>query len=244
MPDLKTYTQLKYAEWGDQQTVIAPLSYYDTPFGAEYIAQTDPAAWPAARLAAVKISAARGTNDEIWPFGLIDHYPALFPSLDHLGFIGDARHVYTGTGGLTLASTELLAHWQGFVGRLGGKEPAPKITATFDLDASPITVHATVTGATSPSVRVWWVDHLHCSKPMDVQYAHYAVWGKDDEDMRDVGWHSMTITGTNGTFTGTLPVGRTALPLHGQIFVDVMDGNRFASTIPTAVSGGTEATCP
>jgi hypothetical protein len=243
LPDVKTYTQLKYMEWGDQSSLIAPLSTYDTPFGMEYLAQTDPASW-ATRLGSVKISAIRGTDDEIWPFGLFSGYAALFPTLDHMGFIGDTAHVYTASGGLTLVTPELLAHWQGFVGSLAGKAPAPTVTATFDLTASPITVTASITGATNPVVRAWWVDKLHCTKPADTDYAHYVVWGKDDDDMRDVGWSSMTLTGSSGTFTGTLPMGVAALPLHGQVFVDVFDGNRFASTIPMAVTGGTEAKCP
>jgi hypothetical protein len=244
LPDVKTYTQLKYSEWGDQSSLISPESFYDTPAGQDYLAQYDPLSWPE-RLASVKISAIRGTNDEIWPYGLMALYPAQFPTLDHIGFIADATHVFTSTGGYTLATTELLSSWGGFVGRLAGQAPAPTVTAAIDLTAAPVTITATVAGAgSSPSVRLWYVDSLHCTKPMDSQYAHFIVWGKDDADMRDVAWKSVNLTGSGGTFTGTLPVALATLPLHGQIYVDVLDGNRFASTIPIPVTGGTDKSCP
>jgi hypothetical protein len=242
-PNLPTYTQLKFAQWGDQSSIIKPLSYYDTDFGKSYIAQADPFAWPS-HLGNVKISMFRGSNDEIWPFGLIDTYLPVLP-IDHVGFIGGASHMYGGDSGFTLADTDLLAAWYGAVGRLNGNAPAPTITATYDLTANPVKVSATVTGASpTAQVHVWWTTSINCVKPPDSQYAHYIVWGKDDVDMRDVVWQSQTIGGSSGSYSGTLPTGVDVLPLHSQIFMDIEDTNRFASTLPVAVTGGTDKSCP
>lgn len=62
--------------------------------------------------------------------------------------------------------------------------------------------------------------------------------------MRDVSWQSLTLTGANDTYTGTLPVGLAALPIHGQLYVDVLEDARYVSTIPQAVTGATDKSCP
>ncbi len=244
-PSFKMYTQLKFSEWGDQSSLIQPLSFWDTPFGQEAIAQIDATSW-ADRLAGAKISAVRGTDDEIWPFGLINTFPAMFPMLQHLGFVPDAMHLYDSDGNYTIARVELSSSWTGAVGQLAGKAAAPTVSATFDLTANPITVTATIAGQSpAATVRAWWTNGLHCTKPMDSSYAHFIVWGKDDVDMRDVAWQSVTLSGANGTFTGTLPVGLSALPLNAQLYVDVLEENaRYVSTIPQGVTGGTDVSCP
>ncbi|MBI3074393.1 MAG: hypothetical protein HYY84_19960 [Deltaproteobacteria bacterium] len=247
---IQTMFQSMIDDWGDDGGLRASyVAFYGTPLGDQFRGVVDPIKW-ASRLAGVAVTPLRGSDDEIWPQNHLSTYASAFPRLVAPGFVGDAMHVQRESGEYILTSAESVGSWRGVVARLRSADAVAPFVATldasFDLAASPIRATATATGADAGAlVRVWWGSALDCTPPIGNVYDTFPAWGRDDRDMRDLSWTSLTMAKDGGVYFTDLPVGRDALPRDTQLFIDLLDSDSFASTIPLRLSdAGVDRSCP